>query len=99
MDNKENTFICAICGKEHESVLERAKCEIECAKKKEESEKRAAAEKKVAEKKLRKEAVDEAVANAFRLINAYTDDYGSYEYDTNIIKECVWPSRIWHYFG
>lgn len=101
MGNKEMIFTCAICGKEHESILNRAKCEIECTKKKEEEEKKAVAKKKAAEKKIRKEAVDEAVAKTFRLINAYIDDYGSYDYDTNIVKESelVWPSRIWHYFG
>lgn len=102
MENE--TFIkpmykCALCDSVYESVVERVKCEQTCLKKKEEEEKKAAAEKKATEKKLRKEAVDEAVANAFRLINAYTEDYGSYEYDKNIVKNCVWPSRIWHYFG
>ena len=97
--DKEIIFTCALCGKEYNSILDRATCEINCAKKKEEEEKKAAAEKRAAEKKLRKEAVDEAVANAFRLVNAYTEDYGSYEYDTNIVKDCVWPSKIWHYFG
>lgn len=91
-------FICAICGKEYNDILGRAKCEIECIGKREEEEKRAAAEKRAAEKKIRKEAVDEAVANAFRLVNAYMKDYGHYEYDTNIIKDYVWPSKIWNYF-
>lgn len=92
-------FKCALCDSVYKTVPERVRCEQNCLKKKEEEEKRAAAEKKAAEKKLRKEAVDEAVANAFRLVNAYTEDYGSYEYDTNIVKDCVWPSKIWHYFG
>lgn len=99
MGNKEMTFTCAICGKEHNSILSRATCEIECAKKKEEEEKRAAAEKKIAEKKIRQEAVDEAVSNAFRLINTFIEDYGSYEYSPENTHDYVWPSRIWHYFG
>lgn len=97
--DKEKMFICAICGKEYGHVLNRAQCEIECTKKKEEEEKKVAAEKKAAEKKLRKEAVDEAVMNAFRLANAYAEDYGSYAFEPDAVKECIWPSKIWHYFG
>jgi hypothetical protein len=92
-------FICALCGKEYTHVFDRAQCEIECTKKKEEEEKKVAAAKKAAEKKLRKEAVDEAVANTVRLVNAYINDFGSYEYAPNAVKDCIWPSRIWHYFG
>ena len=62
-------------------------------------EKKAAAEKKLAEKKMRKEAVDEAVANAFRLARAYIRDYGSYDYEGETDRDCIWPSKIWHYFG
>lgn len=97
--DKEKVFICALCGKEYDHVLNRATCEIECTKKKEEEEKKVAAEKKAAEKKLRKEAVDESVANTFRLVNAFINDFGSYEYNPDTVKDCVWPSKIWHYFG
>lgn len=102
MENKtyaKPMYKCALCDSIYESVEGRVKCEQSCLKKKAEEEKRLAAEKKAAEKKIRKEAVDEAVANAFRLINAYTNDYGSYEYDSDTVKDCIWPSRIWHYFG
>lgn len=92
-------YKCAICDSVYENIAERTRCEQSCLKKKAEEEKRIAAEKKAAEKKIRKEAVDEAVMNAFRLINAYTNDYGSYEYDADTVKDCIWPSRIWHYFG
>ena len=97
--DKEIIFTCALCGKEYDSILERATCEINCTKKKEEEEKKVAAEKKAVEKKLRKEAVDEAVANAVRLVKAYMNDYGSYSYDGETSQDCIWPSRIWHYFG
>ena len=102
MENKTYTkpmYKCAICDSIYENIAERVKCEQSCLKKKQEEEKKAATEKKMAEKKIRKEAVDEAVANAFRLVNAYMKDYGSYEYDRNVVEDCVWPSRIWHYFG
>ena len=99
MDKEKVLFICALCGKEYDNVLSRANCEIACDKKRVEEEKKAAAAKKAAEKKLRKEAVDEAVANTFRLVNAYINDFGSYEYSPDNVKDCVWPSKIWHYFG
>lgn len=97
--DKEKVFICALCGKEYAHVFDRAQCEIECTKKKAEEEKKAAAEKKMAEKKIRKEAVDEAVINTIRLIRAYMNDFGSYEYKPDNTKDYVWPSKIWHYFG
>ena len=102
MENKtyaKPMFKCALCDSVYESVAERMKCEQACLNKKEEEEKRIAAEKKAAEKKMRKEAVDEAMANAFRLTKAYIHDYGFYDYDEENIPDCILPSRIWHYFG
>lgn len=102
MENKtyaKPMYKCALCDSVYESVAERTKCETACIKKKEEEEKKAAAEKKLAEKKMRKEAVDEAVTNAFRLVRAYMRDYGSYDYDEESVQDCIWPSKIWHYFG
>ena len=102
MENKtyaKPMYKCALCDSVYESVVERAKCETLCIKKKEEEEKKAAAEKKLAEKKMRKEAVDEAVTNACRLTRAYIYDYGSYDYEGESAQDCIWPSKIWHYFG
>ena len=102
MENKtyaKPMYKCALCDSIYESVIERAQCEMACIKKKEEEEKKAAAEKKVAEKKLRKEAVDEAVMNAFRLANAYAEDYGTYEFEPDSVNGYIWPNKIWHYFG
>lgn len=102
MENKtyaKPMYKCALCDSVYESVIERMKCEQACLKKKEEEEKKAAAEKKLAEKKMRKEAVDEAVANAFRLTSAFIKDYGAYEYGDDIVKDSILPNRIWHYFG
>lgn len=86
------TYTCEICGSEYNTILDRAHCEIECAKKLQE-------EKKAAEKSLRKEAVDEAFENLHKLVTAYVKDYGHYEYndggeDTNF----YWPSKTWHRF-
>lgn len=102
MDNKtyaKPMYKCALCDSIYESIEERVHCEQACLKKKHEEEKKAAVERKLAEKKIRKEAVDESVANTFRLVNAYIKDFGSYEYDDVSIDDCIWPSRIWHYFG
>lgn len=91
-------FVCALCDTAYESVVERMQCEQSCLKNKEEEEKRAAAEKKIAEKKLRKDGVDAAIENALRLINAYIEDYGSYEYDQYGTKNHTCHSRTLHYF-
>lgn len=102
MENKtyaKPMYKCALCDTVYESVAERAKCEMSCIAKKEEEDKKAAAEKKLAEKKMRKEAVDEAMSNAFRLAKEYMYDYGSYDYDEESIQDFLVPSRIWHYFG
>ena len=93
------TYKCGICGKEHDNVLDRANCEIECVKKAEEAARRAEEAKKKEEQTMRKEAVDEAFENLHRLITEYVKDYGHYEYgdggeDTNF----HWPSRLWHGF-
>ena len=93
------TYKCGICGKEFNNVLDRAKCEIACTEKAEAEAKAAAEAKKKEEQKLRKEAVDEAFENLHRLVTAYVQDYGHYEYgnggeDTNF----YWPSKIWHRF-
>lgn len=92
-------YRCAICDQEYDTIAKRTNCEQACLKKQAEEEKRAAAEKKKAEQKIRKEAVDEAVATAVRLMASYMQDYGSYEYDENNGGIPMWPSKIWHYFG
>lgn len=93
------TYKCGICGEEYGSVLERANCEIACAKKVEEEAKRVAEEKKREEQQMRKKAVDDAFENLHRLVTEYVKDYGHYEYsdggdDTNF----YWPTRLWHRF-
>lgn len=73
-------YKCGVCGVVHDSILKRAKCEIECSKKAEEAEKKAAEEKKKLEQAARKKEVDEAVVKAQELIAHYMKDYGSYQY-------------------
>lgn len=92
-------YICGICGAEHQSVLDRARCEIACTEKIEAEEKALAEAKKKEEQTARKAEVDAAFENLHRLMTEYVKDYGHYEYsdggeDTNF----HWPSRVWHRF-
>lgn len=84
--NEENkmharlAYKCGICGKEHDNVLSRAKCEIECSKKAEAEAKKAAEAKKQADKKVREAEVTKAIDNAYNLIDKFMEDYGTYTY-------------------
>lgn len=92
-------YKCGICDKEYSSVLERAHCEIECAKRAEEEARKAEEAKRLAEKAMRKEAVDEAFDNLNRLITEYINDYGHYEYDEGgDTTNFYWPTKLWHHF-
>jgi hypothetical protein len=92
-------YQCSICGAFHDYVIDRAKCEIACAEKAEKEAKAAAEAKKKEEQKVRKAEVDAAFKHLHKLMSAYVNDYGHYEYrddgeDTNF----YWPSRAWHRF-
>jgi hypothetical protein len=91
-------YKCGICGSEHETVQSRMNCEMACLKNQKEEERKAAEAKKVAEQKLRKEAVDEAIKRAAKLQNDYVKDYGHYEYEGEIVPNIFWPNKIWHLF-
>ena len=92
-------YVCGICGTEFSEVHERMNCEANCYKKKQEDERKAAEEKRMAEQKLRKEAVDEAIKRAAKLQSDYIKDYGHYEYDGELINNIFLPSKLWHHFG
>ena len=78
-DNKITTmYKCAICGKTHESIEQRAKCEMTCLEKMKEAEAKAAAEKKAKEQAIRKQEVDDAFDFAYKLKKKYIEDYGHY---------------------
>ena len=79
MDNKQ--YICAICGKMHTNIIDRANCEIACTEKKEEERRQAEIRKKEAEYKARKEEVDNAFKTAYELREKFVADYGSYEFN------------------
>ena len=78
MNSKE--YKCAVCGKIHEDVISRAKCEISCTEKKEEEERKAAELKKEIEYADRKAEVDIAYEKYIELRNKFVKDYDSYEY-------------------
>ena len=92
------TYQCGICGQSYDSVLQRAQCEIACAEKVEAEAKKAAEEKKKEEQKIRKAEVDTAFENLHKLVSAYVEDYGYYNYDDNQKGNFYWPSRLWNHF-
>ena len=104
MKNEQNriynkpTYKCGICGSEHESIQQRVSCEMTCLKKQKEDEKRALEAKRKAEQATRKAEVDAALKNFSKLAEAYAKDYGSYEYDGELIPNVLWPSKLWHHF-
>ena len=75
---KEKTFRCEVCDKEYYTVVERATCELECAKRVEEEAKKAAEAKKKEEQKKRLAEVDEAYEHYEKLAFQYVRDYGYY---------------------
>lgn len=79
-------YKCGICGKEHESVKDRAECELKCFKKQEETKRLAAEMKKKEEQSARKKEVDDAIDYACKLKEKYIEDYGGYVrfYDTDL---------------
>lgn len=94
----KRAYKCGICNTEHPTVENRMKCEQACIKKKKDEERKAAEEKRLAEQKLRKEAVDEAIKRAAKLQSEYVKDYGHYEYEGEIIPNVFWPNKIFHMF-
>lgn len=89
MDNQNNikckfTYKCGICGKEYNSVLERARCELECHAKQEAEERRAAEAKKKAAKTEAAAEVTKAIDAAYDLLIKYTEEYGTYTYNGKI---------------
>ena len=100
---KKPQYKCAICGTVYNSVHDRANCEIDCIKKQKEEENKAAEAKKKAEKDARCTEVSKALDDAYKLVNDYIKDYGSYQYNGKL-KELdarnldFFPSKLWHHF-
>ena len=89
-------YKCGICGKEYDEPVNRAKCEIACAEKKEAEARKAAERKKAAEYEARKKEVDAAFDRAYELREKFLKDYNTYEYIkttsnfSNLLKEFDW---------
>lgn len=93
------SYKCGICGSEYNNVLDRAQCEITCAKKLEAEAKAAEETKKREEQKMRKDAIDEGIKRLHKMLTDYVNDYGHYEYgDGGENTNFYWPSRLWHNF-
>lgn len=78
-------YKCGICGTIHDTIEDRAKCEMACLKKQEEEERLAAEKKKKEEQHKRKKEVDDAFKRAENLRNKYVEDYGYYSYENKYI--------------
>ena len=91
-------YQCGICEKEYETISERNKCEATCICRVEEEAKNAEEARKKAEQKVRKEEVDAAINLAQELWSAYARDYGTYEYNSDVIDSWVWPSKLFSFF-
>lgn len=73
-------YKCGICGREYDSIKDRAACELVCLQQQEEEQRIAAEKKKKEEQIARKKEVDEAMARANELKARYIEDYGCYVY-------------------
>lgn len=78
---KKKLYKCALCGKEYEGIPERARCESACVDKQLKLEEKAKKEKKKQEQEVRRQEVVAAIKHASSLLDAYTNDYGSFHYD------------------
>lgn len=77
---KKTTYKCGICGKEYETIAERAKCEMACVDKQLAIEEKAKKEKKKQEQEVRRQEVAAAINHASEILDAYLNDYGSFSY-------------------
>lgn len=72
-------YKCGICGKNHNDILSRAKCEIACTERLEEEAKKAAEAKKKEEYNARIDEVNMAFEKAYELRDKFIADYGEYK--------------------
>ena len=93
-------YKCGICGTVFDSIEERMNCEANCIKKQKDEAKKAAEAKKKAEKETRKAEVTDAVKKANELLEEYIQDYGSYEFTSNVADDIkgFWPHKLLHNF-
>ena len=96
-------YKCEICEKEYSNIADRAKCELNCAKRIEEEAKKAAEAKKNEEKNADFAKASAALDNALTLVNKCVEKYGSFKYsgklnDLDIANMDFFPSKLWHHF-
>lgn len=84
---KKKLYKCALCGKEYETIPERARCESACVDKQLAIEEKAKKEKAKHEQEERRQKVVAAINHASELLDAYTNDYGSFSYSSVDDKE------------
>ena len=101
--DKKVVYKCGICGKKHETIAERVKCETSCLKQQEEEAKKVAELKKNEEKNARFTEASKALENALALVNKCVEDYGHFEYkgkikDLSHLNIDFFPSKLWHHF-
>lgn len=86
MENKmyaKPMYKCSFCDGVYEDAIERAKCELQCAKRIEEEAKKAAELKKKEEKDARYKEVVDAYDRFQELLDKYTEDYGTFIMNNN----------------
>ena len=81
---KKKMYKCALCDQEHETVAERAKCEMACIDKQLAIEENAKQEKAKQEQETERQKVVAALNHAGELLDAYTDKYGSFSYSVSV---------------
>ena len=93
----KHVYQCGFCGSEHDLPVERAKCELACAEKKEAEERKAAERKKKAEYAERKAEVDVAFNTAYELRDKFIEDYGNYTHSWVYKGDGNMPG-MWRFF-
>ena len=93
-------YKCGICGKIHDDIESRMKCEMSCINRQKELERKAEAAKKKAEKEARKKELDEAIKHAADLLKAWNKDYGHYHtIETSLnTSDAFWLSKLNEFF-
>ena len=93
-------YKCGICGKIHDDIESRMKCEMSCINRQKELERKAEAAKKKAEKEARKKELDEAIKHTSKLLEAWNKDYGFYRMidDSLTTSEAFWLSKLNEFF-
>ena len=76
----ENVFKCSYCGKEFDSPVERAKCELACAAKMKEEEEKIHKEKINKEKDARYTEIQSEYKKIKEMVSAYVEDYGTFSF-------------------